>query len=125
MNIKNFLFAILSVMTFTTHAQSKNTQSADIKTAMTEFKINSENLEELKNFDWAMVKEIFEENDADQEITLAIAYTNKSEIDKSLIRVDNFEMTLTGKTADLDNLTARLKKSFYHLDEINGKKIND
>ena len=29
-----------------------------------------------------MVKEMFEENDSEQEITLAFAYVNKSEIDK-------------------------------------------
>lgn len=88
-------------------------------------KVETENLEELRNFDWNMVKEMFQENDAEQEITLAFAYVNKSDIDKSKVRVDNFEMKLTGKTADLEKLIARLKKLFDKLDEIDGRDIKN
>ena len=112
-------------MTFATYAQTEKNEKVETKTAVTELKVETENLDELKNFDWNMVKEMFQENDAEQEITLAFAYVNKSEIDKSKVRVDNFEMKLTGKTADLDKLTARLKKSFDKLDEINGRNIKN
>jgi len=68
---------------------------------------------------------MFQENDKNQEIILAFAYVNKLEIDKSKVRVDNFEMKLTGKTADLDKLTVILKKSFEKLDEIDGRDIKN
>lgn len=72
-----------------------------------------------------MVKEMSQENDVEQEITLVFANVNKSESDKSKVRVDNFEMKLTGKTADLDKLTERLKKSFNKLGEIDGRNIKN
>ena len=125
MKTKNILLGIFTLMTFATYAQSEKNKKVESKTAVTELKVEAENLDELKNFDWNMVKEMFQENDAEQEITLAFAYVNKSEIDKSKVRVDNFEMKLTGKTADLDKLTSRLKKSFDKLDEINGRIIKN
>lgn len=125
MKTKNILLGIFTLMTFATYAQSEKSKKEESKTAVTELKVEMENLEELKNFDWNIVKEMFQENDAEQEITLAFAYVNKSEIDKSKVRVDNFEMKLTGKTADLDKLTARLKKSFDKLDEIDRRNIKN
>jgi len=125
MKTKNILLGILSLMTFATYAQTEKNKAIKTKTAVTELKVETENLDELKNFDWNMVKEMFQENDAEQEITLAFAYINKSEIDKSKVRVDNFEMKLTGKTADIDKLTARLKNSFEKLDEMNGRDIKN
>ncbi|TYB75849.1 hypothetical protein [Bizionia myxarmorum] len=125
MKTKNILLGILSLITFATYAQTEKSQKVESKTAVTELKVETENLDELKNFDWNMVKEMFEENDSEQEITLAFAYVNKSEIDKSKVRVDNFEMKLTGKKADLDKMTSRLKKSFEKLDEIDRQKIKN
>lgn len=125
MKTKNILLGIFSLMTFATYAQTEKNKKVESKTAVTELKVETENLDELKNFDWNMVKEMFQENDAEQEITLAFAYVNKSEIDKSKVRVDNFKMKLTGKTADLDKLTAKLKKSFNKLGEIDGRNIKN
>jgi tRNA A37 N6-isopentenylltransferase MiaA len=87
--------------------------------------VETENLDELKNFDWNMVKEMFQENDTEQEITLAFAYVNKSNIDKSKIRVDNFKMKLTCQKTDLEKLTAILKKSFDEMVEINDQAIKN
>lgn len=125
MNTKNILLGIFSFLTFATYAQSEKNVKTESKTTVTGFKVKSENLNELKNFDWNIVKEMFQENDAEQEITLAFVYSNKSEIDKSKVRIDNFEMKLTKKTADLDKLTERLKRLFEKLDEINGQNIKD
>ena len=125
MKTKNILLGILSLMTFATYAQTEKNLKTESKIAVTELKVKTENLDELKNFDWNMVKEIFEKNDSEQEITLVFAYVNKSEIDKSKVRVNSFEMKLTGKTADLDKLTAKLKKSVNKLDETNGRNIKN
>ena len=125
MKPKNILLGIFSLMIFATYAQTEKKLKVESKTAVTELKVETENFDELKNFDWRMVKEMFKENDAEQEITLAFAYVNKSEIDKSKVRVDNFEIKLTGKTSELDKLTARLKKSFEKLDEIDDRIIKN
>ena len=125
MKTKNILLGIFSLISFVTYAQTEKSEKVETKTAVTELKMETENLDELKNFDWNMVKEMFEENDSEQEITLAFAYVNKSETDKTKVRVDNFEMKLTGKKADLDKMTSRLKKSFEKLGEIDGQNIKN
>ncbi len=125
MKTKIILSGILFLMTFATYAQSVKSNKMDSKTAVTEIKVEAENLDELKNFDWNVVKEVFLENDTEQEITLVFAYVNKSEIDKSKVRVDNFEIKLTGKTADLDKLISRLKNLFEKMFEINDREIKN
>ncbi|SNR54654.1 hypothetical protein SAMN04488009_2303 [Maribacter sedimenticola] len=125
MKINNILIGVFSLITFTAFAQHEKSDHMELATAVTELKLKTENFDELKNFDWNMVKEIFQENNTDQEITLAIAYVNTSEVDKSKVRIDNFEMEFTGKLADLDNLTARLKKSIDRLDEFNDQNTKN
>ena len=125
MNKKNILLGFFSLITFASYAQTEKSGKTETKTSVTELKVKTDNLDEIKNFDWNMVKEIFQENDADQEITLAFAYVNKSHIDKSKNQVDNFEMKLTCKKADLEKQTARLKKSLDKMVEINGQAIKN
>jgi tRNA A37 N6-isopentenylltransferase MiaA len=125
MNTKNILLGFFSLMTFASYAQTEKSGKAETKTTVTELKVETKNLDELKNFDWNMVKEMFQENDTEQEITLAFAYVNKSNMDKSKIRVDNFKIKLTCQKTDLEKLTARLKKSFDEMVEINDQIIKN
>jgi hypothetical protein len=122
MKIKYILIGILSLLTFSTYAQSEKIES---KGAVTEFKVKTANLDELKNFNWNIVKEMFQDNKPEQEITLVFTYVNNSEIDKSKVKVGNFEMKAVGKTVDLDKLTARLKRSFEKFEEIYSRTIKN
>jgi hypothetical protein len=65
------------------YGQSETAKAAESKTAITVLKVETDNLDKLKNFDWKMVKEMFKENDQNQEITLDFAFVNNSEIDKT------------------------------------------
>lgn len=103
MKIKNIVLGFFSLLTFAAHSQNEKDTVIVPKAAMTEFKVKTNNLDELKNFDWNKVREIFQENEKDQDITLAFAYINKSE-DKSNIRVNNFDFKVKGKTSELENL---------------------
>lgn len=125
MKTKNILLGIFSLLTVVVYAQAEKSDKVESITAVTELKVETENFDELVNFDWNMVNEIFQENDADQEITLVFAYVNKSDSDKSKTRVNNFEMKLTGKKADLDKLTFNFKKAFKKLEEIDGRISDD
>jgi len=125
MNLKNILLGIFSLMTFASYAQTEKSEKWEKETNVIEFKMKTENLDELKNFDWNMVKEMFYEKDAEQDITLAFAYVNKSNTDNSKNRVTNFEIKLSGKMADLEQLIARLKKLFNAMVEIDGQAIKD
>lgn len=119
MKIKNILLGIFSLLTFSTYAQSEKSNVTETNSAVTEFKIEAENFDVLKNFDWDVVKELFKENDEDQEITLMVAYVNKSERDNSEFRIDNFEFKFTGPTANLDKFTTTIKSSIESFAEIN------
>ena len=124
MKTKNILLGIFSLLTFVTYSQTEKSKTLESKSAITELKVETENLDELKNFNWDMIKEMFQENDENQEITLAFTFVNKSEIDKTKVRLDNFEFKVTGKTSELENLTSKLKKTFEKLSELDGKSIN-
>ena len=121
MKTKNILIGILSLLTFASYAQTVKKNITETKGAITEFLIETNNIEELKSFDWSMVAEMFQENDENQEITLGFSYVNKSEIDKTKVRVDNFEFKVTGKTSNLKNLTLKLRRAFEKLSELDGK----
>ena len=104
MKTKNIVLGFFSLLTFAAYSQNEKDSIIEPKAAFTEFKVKTNNLDELKNFDWNTVREIFQENDKDQDITLAFAYINKSEVDKSNIKVDNFDFKIKGKTSELENL---------------------
>ena len=125
MKTKNILIGILSLLTFASYAQTVKKNTTETKSAITEFLIETNNIEELKSFDWSMVAEMFQENDENQEITLGFSYVNKSEIDKTKVRVDNFEFKVTGKTSNLKNLTLKLRRTFEKLSELYGKGKNE
>tara|TARA_B110000090_G_scaffold126837_1_gene140232 strand:+ start:316 stop:690 length:375 start_codon:yes stop_codon:yes gene_type:complete len=124
MKTKNILFGILALLTFASYSQTVKKNITETKSAIMEFLVETDNIEELKSFDWSMVAEMFQENDEHQEITLVFSYVNKSEIDKTKVRVDNFEFKVTGKTANLKNLTSKLRRTFEKLSELDGKNKN-
>jgi Tfp pilus assembly protein PilE len=124
MKTKNILFGILALLTFASYSQTVKKNITETKSAITEFLVETDNIEELKSFDWSMVAEMFQENDENQEITLGFSYVNKSEIDKTKVRVDNFEFKVTGKTSNLKNLTSKLRRTFEKLSELDGKNKN-
>ena len=119
MKAKNILLGILFLMTFSIYGQTEKSEKTKTGSVVTELKVEAKSLEELTNFNWNVVKEMFRENDAEQEITLVFAYLNPEEINSSEVQLNNFEMKLTGKTADLDKLTARLQNTFEKMYEFN------
>ena len=124
MKRKYILLGIILSITFSIFAQTGKTEMTITKSSVTELKIKTQNINELKNFDWNMITEIFEENDENQEITLAFEYSNNSEIDKTKVRLDKFEFKVTGKTSELENLTDKLKRTFEKLAELDGMNKN-
>jgi hypothetical protein len=118
MKTKNIVLVFFSLLTFAAHSQNEKDTIVEPIAAFTELKVKTNNLDELKNFDWNTVREIFHENEKDQDITLAFAYINKSEVDKSKIRVDNFDFKFKGKTSELENLVNMSKKMIDKLINI-------
>ncbi len=112
MKTKLLLIAIFSLITFTSIAQNNKTTSST--SATTNFELKTSSIEKLTTFNWNTLKEMFKENEDDQEITIAFVYENTT-------KIDNFEMKLSGKTSDLDKMTNRFKKSFQKLEEFDNK----
>jgi hypothetical protein len=93
------------------------------ETAITAFKVKAENLNELKNFDWETVKEMFKENDEDQEITLEFEFVNNTPTDTSKKRLDNFTFKLIGKTSHIDNMISKLKRMIDKITDVDAEEM--
>ncbi len=119
MKTKIILITILSLLTFTSYSQ--NSKEKEPKSTTTNFELKTSSIEKLQTFNWNTLKEMFKENEDDQEITIGFIYENKAQIDDSKVKIDNFEIKLSGKTSDLDKMTKRLKKSFDKLEELKNK----
>ena len=113
------LIGILSLVTFASFAQNNTNEATISKSAVTLLKLETNNLSELKDIDWNMVEDIFEDNDKDQHITLAFAYTNKSEVDASSTVINNFSIEFKGKSSDLKDLIDKSKRQIQRLVELN------
>ena len=120
MKAKNVLLGIFSFLTFATYAQTAETTSA-----VTKFKIETENFEELENFDWEIINEIFQENDKDQEISLVFAYHNNDKTKKSGTIIENIELKAGGTTAELAKLTSGLRNSIEQFAQLKGSAAEE
>jgi len=113
MKTRNFLLGLFTVFTFTTYAQSN--QKTEKESLITEFKIETNNVNEFKSFDWNTAKDIFNSNKDNQEITLVFAYVNDEDNKTGKSKINNFEYKITGKTGELDMLIAKTKKAVTNL----------
>jgi len=99
---------VLSIFAFIALTQVQSSKKID-KTAITSFEFKAENKEELKNLNWNTIKEMFKENDSEQEISLAVILSKKTESD------DILKYEFTGKTKDFDILTEQIKNQLTKL----------
>src|SRR5690606_15155584 len=105
--------------TFTSFAQNNTNEATITNSAVTALKLETNDLKELKDIDWDMVEDLFEDNDKDQNITLAFTYTNKSEADESSTVINNFSFEFKGKSSDLSDLIDKSKKQIQRLVALN------
>ena len=126
MKIKNFLTGVFLVCSCLTFAQTKNDTKTETKStsAVTEFKFETKNIEALKKFDWNIVHDLFEENEKDQDITLAFAFENPDKTKNPGIRFDDFNFKITGKTADVNTLIKTTKSSVENFINLSEKYDN-
>lgn len=96
----------------TTYTKTKITKVAD-------FKIETDNFEELTSFDWASIHEMFENNNPEETITLAFVYTNKAEKEEGDdVYIDNLEFKVTGKSSEIDKLTKQMSKTLSKISKL-------
>lgn len=124
MKAKGILFLLICLFAFSSQAQFRKLGKEKTKVNVTEFKITMNDLNELNEFDWKMVDKVFKTNNKSDNITLALAYMNESEPDESSEKMHNFEIKVTGKTEDLDDLKSQVKASFLKMSEFQRQKLD-
>lgn len=113
MTLKNSLLAIFALFSIAIHAQTdKSTE-----TAVTEFKVETDTMEELANLDWNNVEDMFESNVPETEINLVFAYNYKENDDA--VQVRNFQFSISGKTSELATLITMSKGVIAKLSQVN------
>lgn len=123
MKTKNISFSIIFFMALASCIPFEKEELIESETAITAFKVKAENLNELKNFDWKTVKEMFKENDEDQEITLEFEFVNNTPTDTSKKRLDNFTFKLIGKTSHIDNMISKLKRMIDKITDVDSEEM--
>jgi hypothetical protein len=123
MKTKNISFSIIFFMALASCIPFEKEELIESETAITAFKVKAENLNELKNFDWKTVKEMFKENDEDQEITLEFEFVNNTPTDTSKKRLDNFTFKLIGKTSHIDNMISKLKRMIDKITDVDAEEM--
>lgn len=116
MKIKHYLLAFLLSSTLGGFAQKAPSERSAAHSTVSEFKFESESLQELRDFDWTLVERIFEENRAEDSIHLVFAYSNPNETNAGERGFEHFEIALSGPTANLDKMKASLHKSLARLE---------
>lgn len=84
-----------------------------IKSDVTSLVFDVDNLNELKNFDWNSLKEIFKENNENTLITIEFNYNHEVLIEG--IETDAFHLKITDKTSRLDEMIEKSKTAIGNL----------
>lgn len=113
MILKNSILAAFAFLSFAVNAQAEKATEIIV----TEFKVETDNLGELKNFDWNIVTKMFEANTPETEIKIVIAYAKKVQF--NTVDVDDFKLKVAGKTSELVSLINRSKGIISKLSAVN------
>ncbi|MDT0553135.1 hypothetical protein [Urechidicola vernalis] len=118
---KNIILTIVFLnITFFGFCQSKTRPEIKVST-VSDFKIETDNFEELSDFDWNMIKEMFENNDPEENITLAFVYIKKPTDLNEAIYIDDLTFKITGKSSEIDKLTKQMQKTLSKIAKIDFK----
>jgi len=113
MNFKEILLSVLFLFPLMSFAQvEKDGKTSEI--LVKEFRINTKDMDELKNFNWDMIPEMFKSNYKTDSITLSVSYANKDNISKSKSKITSFNYKIKGKTEDLSSLISKSKNAVFN-----------
>lgn len=108
--MKGLLLGLFSLLATNAFAQTSPYVTIESKVGVTAFEIQSDNLEELKNFDWSVVKDIVKNNDEEQWVEIKLSYLNTTESNRTKTKVDKFSVKSDGKTTDIEKVIGQIKK---------------
>jgi hypothetical protein len=124
MKTRNILFGLFTFLTIGIYAQTESGKY-ETKTGINEIKFVFENMSELDNFDWKELAESFKSNEPEQKIKIGFAYKPKKngEIKKGT-EMDNFELTISGESSNIDDIIKRTKRVLDNIRKLNEKDKN-
>ncbi|SDR66090.1 hypothetical protein SAMN04488552_0239 [Christiangramia echinicola] len=117
MNLKNLLLGTFLIFTTVAFSQEQIVTKTE---SVTKFQLKTTNIEDLKDFNWSTINELFENNTPDQYIELAFEYDNTSKRIKSKPNIKNLKFEVSGTTDELPGLIEKSKKmleNFITIDE--------
>lgn len=118
MKTKNILIAIISLLSFASYAQNDNEQKDNKSIKQIDFKIETDNIEDLRNYNWESVKDVFKGNEPEDKITISYTFNGNFNHVNGKTQLNHFGFKASGKTANIDELTLKLKTSIAHLDNL-------
>jgi len=119
MKLKNLLLAIFSLITVTLYSQNTETKVEPTNKAVTGFELKTDKIEELRDFDWNTINELFETNEQDQIIKLEFEYENNSKKRNSKPSIKELKFEVSGTTEELPDLIEKSKRMVSKFLEIN------
>ncbi|UAB83948.1 hypothetical protein INR75_17520 [Zunongwangia sp. SCSIO 43204] len=126
MKLRFLLFATFLTLSLTTFAQRDEAKNDSIfSNNVTAINIDTDNVDDLRNFDWEEMLEFFNENEADQEFKFSIAYQNPDKKEKGKFSYDNFKFSVTGKSKDAEKLLKNTEKVVSKFVKIYDQKSTD
>ena len=126
MKLRSLLFTTFLIFSLTTFAQNdKTTNDSIVTNSVTAINIDTDNVDDLRNFDWEEMLEFFSENEADQEFKFSIAYQNPDKKEDGKLSYDNFKFSVTGKSKDAEKLLKNTEKVVSKFVKIYDQKSTD
>lgn len=119
MKLKNLLLTIFTLITVSLYSQNTETKLEAATKAVTGFELKTDKIEELRDFDWTTLNDLFETNEEDQLIKLAFEYDNNSKKRNSKPSIKNLKFEVAGTTEELPELIEKSKKMVSKFLEIN------
>ena len=106
------IFTMLSLFTF-----SQNKNNTETETNVTELTLKSDEENGFKNINWKDIKDIFSENNKDQDIRITFIDEHEAILSDSLkdTKITMRKISVSGKSKDIDRLIRRSKKMIKKL----------
>lgn len=113
--MKKLLVIILILCAGYTHAQDKKQ-----KTTVSSFSVETNSLDELKNYDWKSLKKFFKGNEKNDSIQIRFCLKNDDSKDsKNKFKLNLSSTTVKGKTCELRKIIRTAKRMTKELIKIN------
>ena len=115
-----FIAALLFIITTNVFSQNKE-QIISSTESVSKFHLQTDNIQDLKDFDWSTLKELFKGNEPNKIVKLVFQYENESKKRNSKPNIKNLKFEMSGTTAELPDLLEKAQKMVDNFIAIDDK----